>query len=162
MRPVSMSNVDASTRIFFDASCLIAAAASPSGGSGFIWRLCERGLLRAVVSQAVLIEAESNLSRKFGSDCLLRHRLQIQKGAPQIAAIPRLDSELRLYPGISPKDEHVVAAAHAADADFILTLDQPLADEIDRAALGVLVRSPGAFIRLDLPGHPAFASMRDG
>ncbi|HET9661176.1 MAG TPA: PIN domain-containing protein [Thermomicrobiales bacterium] len=156
-----MSRVDSSTLVFFDASCLIAAAVSSTGGSAFVWRLCERGLLSAAVSLAVLAEAESNLSAKFEPECLQRHRQQLRAGAPRVAPIPRLDVQPRLFPGINPKDEHVVAAAHAIRADILLTLDQPLAAEIERSGLGILARSPGECIRLDLPAHSLFASLRE-
>lgn len=66
------------------------------------------------------------------------------------------------YPGINRKDEHVVAAALEVRADFLLTLDQPLAEEIERCAVDIQVRSPGAFIRLDLVTHPLFDLLRDG
>ena len=155
-----MSSVDRSTRLFFDASCLIAAAASPSGGSGFLWSLVERQELRAVVSQAVLTEAETNLARKFPPAALERHLAQIAAGAPEMTAIPRLDVSPRRYPMVNAKDEHVVAAALAAGAPFILTLDRPLQAEINEAHLGVLAASPGEFIAVRLPAHPSFASLR--
>jgi hypothetical protein len=41
--------IDQTTPIFFDASCLIAAAGSPTGGSGFLLSLCEKGHLQAVI-----------------------------------------------------------------------------------------------------------------
>jgi predicted nucleic acid-binding protein len=156
-----MSRVDPSTLLFFDASCLIAAAASPTGGAGFLWRLCERGHLQAAVSQAVLTEAAANLGRKFDPSCLERHQRQLRDCSPHIAPIPLLDSQPRLYPQINPKDEHVVAAALAIRVDVILTLDQPLAHEIDRANLGIPARAPGDFIRLDLITHPLFDSLRE-
>ena len=55
--------VDHKTLLFFDASCLIAAAGSPAGGSSLLFSLCARRLLRGVVSQAVLLEAEGNIQR---------------------------------------------------------------------------------------------------
>ena len=128
-----MSDLDPSSRLFFDASCLIAAAASPNGGSGFLWSLCERGLLHAVVSQAVLTEADTNLANKISIEARIRHHLQRQAGAPLIAAIPRLDVTPRRYPGINVKDEHVIAAAIAGEAQVVLTLDRPLEREINRA-----------------------------
>ncbi len=156
-----MSSVTRNTRLFFDASCLIAAAASPSGGSGLLWSLVERRELRAVVSQPVLVETETNLTRKFAPSALARHRLQLVAGAPEMAAIPRLDVSPRRYPAINAKDEHVVAAAVAARTPFILTLDQPLATEINRAQLAVLALSPGEFITTALPSHPSFSTLRD-
>jgi len=157
-----MGRVDTATLLYFDASCLIAAAASPTGGSAFVWNLCERGLLRAAVSQAVLAEAETNLARKFEPQCLLRHQIQVQTCAPIVAPVPRIDAHATAYPGVNRKDEHVVAAALEVRADFLLTLDQPLAEEIERSAVDIQVRSPGAFIRLDLVTHPLFDLLRDG
>ncbi len=62
----------------------------------------------------------------------------------------------RRYPAINAKDEHVVAAALAVHAAGVLTLDQPLAGEINAAELGLTAISPGAFIKTILPNHPAF------
>jgi len=58
--------IDRTTLLFFDASCLIAAAGSLSGGSGFLLALCQRGLLRGAISQPVLLETERNLLKKRG------------------------------------------------------------------------------------------------
>ncbi|MEJ2354093.1 MAG: hypothetical protein P8Y03_30320, partial [Anaerolineales bacterium] len=58
--------IDRDTLLFFDASCLIAAAGSPSGGSGLLLSLCAREYLRASVSQAILLEAERNIQAKLG------------------------------------------------------------------------------------------------
>lgn len=156
-----MGRVDRSTLLFFDASCLIAAASSPTGGAGFLWSLCERGFLQAAVSQAVLTETASNLVSKFDSSCLERHEQQLRSCAPHIAPIPLLDGHPRLYPQINPKDEHVVAAALAVRADAILTLDRPLAREIEQAALGISPRTPGDFIQFDLITHPFFTALRE-
>jgi hypothetical protein len=82
-------------------------------------------------------------------------------GAPEIAAIPRLDGSARLYPAINAKDEHVVAAALEARVQFILTLDRPLAAEINRAMLGVVAHTPGGFITIHLPTHPSFSMLRE-
>jgi predicted nucleic acid-binding protein len=72
-----------------------------------------------------------------------------------------LDVQPRRYPDVNAKDEHVVAAAVAIRADYILTLDQPLAEEINRAGLTVRAVAPGEFIKTLLPQHPAFESVRD-
>ncbi|MGI8477293.1 MAG: PIN domain-containing protein [Thermomicrobiales bacterium] len=154
-------NVDSATLLFFDASCLIAAAASPNGGSGFLWSLCVRGMLTAAVSQPVLVETEANLLAKFPAHVPARHRIQFAGGLPLLAPVPRLDVHPRRYPTINSKDEHVIAAAPAISADHILTLDRPLADEINGANLAARALTPGEFIKTGLPAHPAFARLRD-
>ncbi|MCA9858613.1 MAG: PIN domain-containing protein [Thermomicrobiales bacterium] len=155
-----MSRVDVSTLLFFDASCLIAAVISPTGGAGFLWGLCERGFLQAAVSQLVLTEVARNLASKLDPGYLELHRQQLRTCAPYMSPVPRLDGQPRMYPEINAKDEHVVAAALAIRADLILTLDRPLAKEIERAALDLPVRSPGDFIKLDLISHPFYSRLR--
>ncbi len=59
--------------MFFDASCLTAAAGSPEGGSGFLLRQCRRGFLTAAVSEAVLVEAERNVINKMGAAALANY-----------------------------------------------------------------------------------------
>ena len=51
--------------LFFDATCLIAAAGSPSGGSGFLLSVCQSGFLNAFSSRSVLVEAERNITAKL-------------------------------------------------------------------------------------------------
>ena len=160
-RKAPVDRVDPSTLLFFDASCLIAAASSPAGGAGFLWGLCARGFLQAAVSQAVLSETASNLASKFDASCLERHQRQLRTCAPRIAPIPLLDRQPHVYPQINSKDEHVVAAALAVRADVILTLDRPLVREIERAALGIPAKSPGDFIQIDLTTHPFLAVLRE-
>lgn len=63
-------SIDADTLVFFDASCLIAAAGSPSGGSGFLLDVCSRGFLQAAVSPQVLVEAERNVRGKLPAAAL--------------------------------------------------------------------------------------------
>jgi predicted nucleic acid-binding protein len=53
--------IDSNTLLFFDSSCLIAAAGSPTGGSGFLLSLCGRQFLKVAISQAVLLEAQRNI-----------------------------------------------------------------------------------------------------
>ena len=51
--------------LFFDATCLIAAAGSPTGGSGFLLSVCQAGFLKACSAPSVLLEAERNISAKL-------------------------------------------------------------------------------------------------
>jgi predicted nucleic acid-binding protein len=72
-----------------------------------------------------------------------------------------LDVVPRRYPDINPKDEHVVAAALAIGADYLLTLDQLLAAEINGSGLPIRAISPREFIQTLLPTHPFVARLRD-
>lgn len=152
---------DRSTLLFFDASCLVAAAGSATGGSRYLLNLCAKGYLRAVVSQPVLMEAETNIAEKMPPAAMQAFR-EILASAPMLVApVPGGRQLRRFREVVSEKDEHVVAAATASGAPYLLTLDQRLAQavnknvpQIDRAL------PPGEFIRDVLPTHPDFPSLR--
>ena len=80
--------VDRSTQLFFDASCLIAAVGSPSGGSSLLLSLCAQGLLRGVVSHPVILEAERNIAAKLGVDALNAFRRLVLLTPLDIVAVP--------------------------------------------------------------------------
>jgi len=46
--------------LFFDATCLIAAAGSPTGGSGFLLSVCLAGFLKAGSSPSVLASYDTD------------------------------------------------------------------------------------------------------
>lgn len=152
--------IDDTTLLFFDASCLIAASGSPSGGSGFLLSLCAQGLLQAAVSQPVLLEAEHNIPAKLGPVALgTYHRLVVL--TPMIIVSLPGKAEQRQYRQIvGEKDEHVVAAAMAAEAPFLLTLDRGLEKRVNEAELPIRALSPGAFITTVLIHHVAYPSIR--
>src|SRR5437016_3696789 len=103
-------SIDAQTRIFFDASCLVAAAGSPRGGSGFLLGLCFRGFLQAVVSPMVLLEARRNIRNKLPPAALTRfdgYLADLSRGF--VALEPDL-SWGSLEGIVGQKDAHVLAA----------------------------------------------------
>ena len=61
---------------------------------------------------------------------------------------------------VTQKDEHVLAAALACGAPFLVTLDRPLAEGVNRASLGIRAVTPGEFIQEALPTHCDFLTMR--
>lgn len=152
--------VDQDTLLFFDASCLIAAAGSPSGGSGFLLSLCARGLLQGVVSQPVLLEAERNIAGKLGIEVLNTfHRLIVL--TPMTVVPTPSKSERRSYQAVvGEKDDHVVAASVAAKAAFLLTLDKRLEARVNDANLPIRAISPGEFMKTVLPSHVDYPEVR--
>ena len=154
-------SVDRSTLVFFDTSCLIAAARSPDGGSGFVLSLCRRGLLRAAVSQPVLLEAETNLRHKLPPEVLTAHRVQMAETPMAIAPVPPLAMRRRLQQIVNEKDDHVLAAALIVGARFLLTLDRALANEVNQGGLPIRAISPGEFIVEELIDHPDISRLRE-
>src|SRR3712207_3206090 len=81
--------IDQTTLLFFDSSCLIAAAGSPTGGSSFLLALCARGFLRGAVSHAVLAEAEGNILTNLKPPALTRYRREIFSISFVFPPVPR-------------------------------------------------------------------------
>ena len=152
--------IDHTTRLFFDASCLIAAAGSPNGGSGFLLALCGRELLRGAVSHHVLLEAEHNIQAKLPTRALEHNNDQVRVQPFLIAPVPLLDEPAAWHLHVNAKDRHVIAATLAIRAVYLLTLDQNLIGETNRAALPLVALTPGDFIRIYLPTHDEYTPQR--
>ena len=145
--------IDRNTILFFDASCLIAAAGSPTGGSGFLLSLCSRGLLKAAVSQHVLLEAQRNIQSKLGDEATNQYHNFLSVVPFSMAILPKENQLKRLEQIVNEKDLHVVAAALEIQAPFLLALDKGLVIEVNQAVLGIQALIPGDFIKTVLPTH---------
>ena len=153
--------IDETTVLFFDSSCLIAAAGSPTGGSSLLLAICARGFLRGTVSRAVLAEAEGNILSNLPPQALSRYRQEILSIPLTVAPIPSPAEREAAAPVTGEKDAHVLASALYVGADYLITLDKRLADRItqeEERSLPAL--SPGVFITEHLPTHPAYRSIR--
>ena len=150
--------INRDTLLFFDASCLVAAAGSPSGGSAFLLSYCASGLLRAAVSQPVLLEAERNILRKLGPEVLHAYRRLVLLTPLSVVELPPA-AEASWWTGlVNQKDEHVLIAAMEAQAQYLLTLDRGLAEQVNRANLALRALSPGEFIRIVLIHHEDYTA----
>src|SRR5687767_4883367 len=116
--------------IFFDATCLIAAAGSPTGGSGFLLSVCQAGFLKACGSPSVLLEAERNISNKLPPAALATYHLQLTATPLVLVSTPSRQI-IQHYDAIFGQDAHVVASALAAQAPYLLTLDRPLIRKVE-------------------------------
>ena len=152
--------IDHTTLLFFDASCLIAAAGSTTGGSGFLLSLCARNLLRGAVSQAVLLEAERNIRVKLNPQALIAYHELLRVVPLNLAPVPHIPAETAWLQMVNAKDVHVVAASLVVAATHVLTLDQRLAAQINRAGLPVQALAPGDFIRAVLTHHVNYPTLR--
>lgn len=150
--------IDRNTILFFDASCLIAAAGSPTGGSGFLLSLCARGYLRAAVSQIVLIEAQRNIQNKLGDEAINRFYILLAVVPFSLASLPDQMELERLASRVNKKDAHVIAAALVVRTPFLITLDQEFIREVNRAGFDLQAMTPGEFIKTVLTTHEAYSS----
>jgi predicted nucleic acid-binding protein len=110
-------------RVFLDASCWMAAAGSPKGGSATILKLARLGQLVVVATQRVLKEAEKNVRLDWGWEELERLHREITDVDPEMVDDPS-DAEEACWQAITvPKDCHVLAAAHRAQVDVLVSQD---------------------------------------
>lgn len=108
------------------------------------------GRLRAAVSHVVLLETERNLAAKRPAALSRYHELLAQI-AWVLAPVPEALDRMAWAAAVNPKDRHVVAAALACNAVYLLTLDRGLRAELGQAALPLIALEPGTFIKTVLP-----------
>jgi predicted nucleic acid-binding protein len=135
--------------VFLDASVLVAASGSPSGGSALTLEVCQGRAFRAAVTTRVLLEARVNIAAKFGEAELLRYYRQLAALTPDMVPPPpgaRVRECTRLA---SEKDAHVLAAALECNAGWLVTLDRKhlLTPTVLSASLPLRAGTPGDFLR---------------
>lgn len=110
-------------RVFLDTSALLAGLVSSQGAAHLILALAEAGLLRLVVSEEVLVEAERNLAAKLPES--LPHYRRWREVCPlEEVPPPPVEAVLRAAEIIHPKDAAILAAAMKAGVDYLVTLDR--------------------------------------
>ena len=135
--------------VFLDASVLVAASRSPSGGSAVVIEVCQGSAFRGAVSELVLLEARVNIAEKFGDVELVRFYRQLAGLDPEIVPSPSAGRLRECVPLTTEKDAHVLAAALECGADYLLTLDRRhlLNERVLGAGLPVAVMTPGDFLQ---------------
>ena len=114
-------NIDRIILLFFDASCLIAATGSPTGGSGCLLSLCAREFLKATVSQMVLLEAQRNIQNKLGDETIKRFFNLLTVVTFSLASLPEKTELKKLEKIVNKKDVHVLAAALAVSGPLFFS-----------------------------------------
>ncbi len=110
------------TRVFADATVLVAGAGSRTGASRAVLTMAEIGLYRLVVSRQVLDETERNLRKKLPAALPVFAELMAAIG-PEIVPDPSSEEVVHWESVIDPKDAPILAAAVTAAPDRFLTLD---------------------------------------
>ena len=110
-------------KVFIDTNVLIAGICSATGASAAILDLCEAGLLDMVISRQVLIEADRNVSVKLPM-LVDRFRQFIHEMTPLMVEDPGPEAVGKAAAVVGRKDASILAAAEAARADFLVTLDK--------------------------------------
>jgi predicted nucleic acid-binding protein len=106
------------------------------------------------------MEAERNVSRQLGSAAVDTYHAQLAATLLTVVPIPSTQPGSLYASIVGNKDGHVLAAALAGQADFLLTLDKRLAARVTQANLSVRALSPGDFITSVLPEHDDYRAIR--
>jgi predicted nucleic acid-binding protein len=135
-------------KLFIDASVLIAAAASPTGGSALVMEFCKARKATPLVSRLVLIEAERNIRKKFEESVLVHYYDMLAELDPQVLPTPEQREIEAAAEVIRPKDAHVLAAARNGEASHLITLDRKhiLTDEVRQTIRPILACTPGEYL----------------
>jgi predicted nucleic acid-binding protein len=147
------------TVLFIDASSLFVAAKTPTGGSGYILRVCQLGFLTAATSPIVLQETERNLLAKASLATVLIHRQQLAASAVVLISVPS-SSTVRQFHQVFGKDDHVMACTIAAQAEFLITLDLPLINKVRAGDYSITACTPSEFLQDYFPDHPDYSLIR--
>ena len=109
-----------SYRVFFDTSVFIAALLSPKGAAGELLRLAEAGVIRMVVCEKVITEADEVLVKKF-PDLIHESRKLWKHLAPEIASTP-ISGQIKPFSQKLPEsDALILCIAHLAKVKVFVT-----------------------------------------
>lgn len=153
--------INRDTRVFFDASCLIAGAFSAEGGSRFLLDVCEKEYLVGVVSQPVLIETERNIRKKFSEDMLTTYHRLVQSISFLNAPVPLQKQQKFPEDIVEEKDVHVVVGVLESQTPYLITLDKNLQANVNSSKFSVKGFSPGEFIKKVFVHHVDYSELRD-
>ena len=107
-------------RIFFDTSVYIAALLSPNGAAGELVRLAEAGVIRMVVSEEVIVEADRVLAVKFPE--LIQESRRLWKHLnPEMAPNPSASHVKPFLEKLSKGDASILCSAHLAKVRAFVT-----------------------------------------
>jgi predicted nucleic acid-binding protein len=144
-----MSEPSAKQLVFIDASVWVAAAGSPEGGSSLTLEVCRGARFAAVCSQRVLMEAQTNIRYKMPVEALARFYRLLAEQNPAITPAPSEEEETACEKVVAAKDAHVIAAAHASGAAFLISLDRKhiVTQQTRTSVEPMLVLTPAEFIQ---------------
>lgn len=132
-------------RVYFDASVIIAALLSPTGGSAQLLAFVRFGLIKGVTSQTVLDEVFD----QDKSERIKRSRNDIEQFIANSGLIVReiiTEEEIYTYQGqLEDEDDlHLIAGANLTKCCYLVTLDKKhlLRSDVQKRFLPLLIVSP--------------------
>lgn len=131
-------------RVYFDASVLIAALLSPTGGSSQLFKYIQVGKIIGITSQTVIEEVVEE--EKF--EKLKKSKDEVERFIAQSRLVIRkrvTSEDISPYEGlIEVKDAHLVAGAIRTKCTYLVTLDKKhvLRKDIQEKFLPLRILSP--------------------
>lgn len=131
-------------RVYFDASVIIAALLSPTGGSSELLELVSKGIIKGITSQTVIEEVlEEDKPRK-----LKKSKEEIERFITASSLLVRKNvtsNEIAPYEDlIDAEDAHLVAGAKLTRCSYLVSLDKKhlLKSDIKKKFLPLHIVSP--------------------
>lgn len=135
--------------VFLDSSVILAGIYSKTGASHAVLILAELGLLKAVISEQIVIEVIRNVEKKLPD--FVAHTYTLFKVIPFQLIDPAEDQLTYALGLMNEKDATILAAAFTAKAEWLLSLDKHFTD-LSQDALPFVVATPGEFLQnADIP-----------
>lgn len=135
-------------RVFFDASVIIAALLSPSGGSSQLFKYITASKITGITSQTVMEEIlEQDKFQRIKKT--KREIEQFIAGSGLVVRKPIAKAEIEPYLGlIDAEDAHLIAGATLTRCKYLVTLDKKhlLRPDIKRRFLPLKIVSPGQLL----------------
>lgn len=129
--------------VFIDASVILAALGSKSGGSSQILKLMREKKLDGIISLAVIEEVSRNASKIKVTDTMVS-RL-ISASSFKVISAPTSEEVEKYLDVTAAKDAHVVASAIKSKAEVIITLDKR--HLLSKKIRGLDILTPGEFLQ---------------
>lgn len=135
-------------RVFFDASVLIAALLSKSGGSSQLFKYLQLGTITGITSQTVIEEILEE--DKFTK--IKKSKIEIEQfiaDSKLMVRKPITAEEIKPYQDlIDIEDAHLVAGANLTKCQYLVTLDKKhvLRQDIRKKFVPLKIVSPGELL----------------
>src|SRR5437867_9340876 len=133
------------TSVFVDTNVLFSALHSPTGTPARLIDLSVDGRFQIIVSQRILTELIRTTEAKLPLE-LANLSNMLMGAALRVVSNPPRDAVDALLNKVNPQDAPILAAALAAQADYLVTGDRIFLREARKAQIAIAVLSPREFL----------------
>jgi len=135
------------SRVFFNASVIIAGLKSPSGGSAKLLQQVGKNQIKGIISEIVLDEVVRHAD-KIGKSQEATENTIVSAGFMITSAPPKAHVHEWSGKVIDPGDAHVLASAIQSKCTYLVTLDKKHILILKRNIKDLKIITPGEFIQL--------------